>query len=99
MCLKSLPFDVLVKTLCINAILFKKKETEAAVVSGVDNSSSAPALTALNIINVKLKKCIYIFYFIFIKKKNIYIYTVPCENIHTLNFFHVLLCCCLVKLL
>ncbi len=51
--LKRLLFDVLVKTL-INALhkfLARKKETEAAVVSGEANTSPAPALTALNIFN------------------------------------------------
>ncbi len=35
----------------LKATLVKKIETEAAVVRGVDNLSSAPALTALNIFN------------------------------------------------
>ncbi len=34
----------------LNAILFKKKETEAAVVNGVANPSPAPALIVLNIL-------------------------------------------------
>ncbi len=44
--------------LCLNNFFFKK-ETEAAVVSGVANPSSSPLLTALNIFNaVKLEKWI-----------------------------------------
>ncbi len=39
--------------------LSRKKETEAAVVSGVANPSSAPVLTVLNIFNaVKLERLI-----------------------------------------
>ncbi len=53
--LKSLLFDVLIKTFCIkiNAINVKKKETEAAVVSGVANLSSASAFKGL--LHLKMK--------------------------------------------
>ncbi len=52
--LKSLPFDVVVKIFCvyINAILVKKKEMEAAVVSRVANPSPAPALNIFNTVKL-----------------------------------------------
>ncbi len=42
----------------INSILSRKKETEAAVVSGVANPSSTPALTVLNIFNTGKNCCL-----------------------------------------
>ncbi len=51
--LNRLPFDVVIKTFCIqiNEILFKKKQMAAAVVNRVANPSPAPALIAFNIFN------------------------------------------------
>ncbi len=52
-CLKSLLFDVVIKTFCvqINDGCCHEKKRQAAVVNGVANRSPAPALTALNTFN------------------------------------------------